>query len=179
MLTFGIDQASQDKIEQLLEIRFAPQAAQALNQAAAAAKMAMADAIAADLHVKTSDVKRFLWVTPATADKLEAIVYPLGKAGIPLVKLGATGPEPSRGKGGGVTVPGLGAFPHAFLAKMPSGHRGVFERKGKVRLPIQELTTESIPSAFRRLRAVGAQRGQEALKADLAADLKKALGKSA
>lgn len=32
-----------------------------------------------------------------------------------------------------------GSLPHAFVAIMPSGHRGVFERVGKERLPIREL----------------------------------------
>ena len=36
----------------------------------------------------------------------------------------------------------------AFIAKMPSGHRGVFKRTSKERLPIKELWGPSIPKAF-------------------------------
>lgn len=179
MLTFGIDQASQAKVEQLLEIKFAPQVARSLSRAANSAKTAMAQAIATELGAKASDIKRYIFTKPATEDTLEARVYPQGKAGIPLIKLGATGPEPSRGKGGGVTVPGGGVYPHAFIAKTPSGHRGVFERKGTARLPIKELRTTPITDVFRRLRAVGMAKAEEALKADLVVDLKAALGKSA
>lgn len=183
MITFGIDQLSQANVEKLLEIQYAPQAAKALNQAAAAAKMTMAAAIAADLGAKVSVVKPFLWIQPATADRLEARVYPKGKAGIPLIKLGASGPDPSRGQGAGVSVGGK-VYSHAFIATMPGGHRGVFERAGRTygsgsyrRLPIKELKTESIPNAFRRLRAIGAARGHEALMTDLQAGLQSALSK--
>ena len=38
----------------------------------------------------------------------------------------------------GVRV-GRRQFDHAFLATMPNGHQGVFRRRGKARLPIQEV----------------------------------------
>jgi hypothetical protein len=84
-------------------------------------------------------------------------VYPKGYAGIPLIDLGATGPEPSRGQGA-VKVKLAGDFPSAFIATMRSGHRGVFERKGSKRLPIRELRSKPIPQLFRQFRAVGVAR---------------------
>lgn len=39
----------------------------------------------------------------------------------------------------GVTVKGRGSYKSAFLAKVGSGHVGVFDRVGSARLPIQEL----------------------------------------
>jgi hypothetical protein len=36
----------------------------------------------------------------------------------------------------------------AFIAKMPSGNVGVFQRKGKLRLPIRELFSISLPRVF-------------------------------
>jgi len=37
---------------------------------------------------------------------------------------------------------------HAFIAKMPSGYIGIFERVGKERLPIRELKTIDVPLMF-------------------------------
>lgn len=37
-----------------------------------------------------------------------------------------------------------------FMAKMPSGHIGVFKREGKARLPIRELFSVSMPKAFEK-----------------------------
>jgi len=39
-------------------------------------------------------------------------------------------------------------FKGAFIATMPSGHKGVFLRKGKGRLPIQELYGPNVQSVF-------------------------------
>lgn len=40
------------------------------------------------------------------------------------------------------------AIPHAFIATMKSGHRGVFIRTSKKRLPIRELYTSKIVNVF-------------------------------
>lgn len=47
-----------------------------------------------------------------------------------------------RAKGGRRLIPG------AFIGRMPSGHAGVFRRKGRKRLPIQELYGPSLPRVF-------------------------------
>jgi hypothetical protein len=47
-----------------------------------------------------------------------------------------------RAQGGRRLIPG------AFIARMSSGHAGVFKRKGRSRLPIQELYGPSIPRVF-------------------------------
>lgn len=52
---------------------------------------------------------------------------------IPLFKLGAT--QTAKG----VRVKMRGSYRSAFIAKMGSGHAGVFRREGKDRLPIREL----------------------------------------
>lgn len=178
MLTCEVTQASQEKVNRLLSVAFAPQAAHALTRAAMSGKTAMVKAIAEDLGTKQAAVKPYVWMTPATADNLVARIHPNTHNGIPLIKLGATGPEPSRGKGR-IRVKLAGTFTSAFIATMPSGHRGVFQRKGKARLPIQELRTSSISDVFRKVRPVGIARALESLRTNLVADLKFALKKSA
>lgn len=46
------------------------------------------------------------------------------------------------------TPQGRQLIPSAFIATTKSGHRGVFKRSGKKRLPIQELFGPSIPRVF-------------------------------
>lgn len=176
MLTFQVDQASADRVNALLSIAFAPQAARSLSRAANSAKTAMVKPMAAAIGAKQADMKRFVFTTPATPTSLVARIYPTGYAGIPLIQLGATGPEPSRGQGHGVSTRTV-AYPSAFIATMPSGHRGVFLRKGTKRLPIKEVKSIPIPQLFAQFRDVGVARAAEALKTNLAADLKFALKK--
>lgn len=187
MVTFQPTDSWDDKSRRLLEVAFAPQAARSLSRAANSAKTAMVKAIASDMGARQADIKRYIWTTSASVGNLSARVTPKGWAGIPFIQLGATGPEPSRGRGPGVRVKvGGGLYPFAFIASMRSGHRGVFQRKmgpngvpNKARLPIQELRTVAIPTVFRRLRAIGVARALEALKTNLTADLKYALLKRA
>lgn len=179
MLTVQVDQASQERVNRLLEIAFAPQAARSLSRAANSGKTAMVKAIAAELGARQTDIKRFIWTSAASANNLTSRISPKGRAGIRLIDMGATGPEPSRGQGKGVRVKLAGDFSSAFIATMRSGHRGVFARKGLKRLPIKELRTAPITDLFRKLRAIGVARALEALKTNLAADLKFALRKRA
>jgi hypothetical protein len=88
----------------------------------------------------------------------------------PLINFKARGPYPSRGRGGGVTYSG-GRADHAFIAIMPSGHRGVFERVGTARLPIRELFGPGLASLFEKYKHLGAERGREALIKNLRSEI--------
>jgi hypothetical protein len=98
---------------------------------------------------------------------------------------------PSRGKGRGVTARfpgGQGSYPHAFIATVGHGHRGVFMRKNalarkssgawSLNLPIFELRGPSLPHVFRKYIPVGLARGQEQLAKNLASEFKYALSRS-
>jgi hypothetical protein len=85
---------------------------------------------------------------------------------IPLIDFAARGPEPSRGRGRGVSyrLPGgRSRDPHAFIATMPSGHRGVFKRTGKERNPIIQSHGPSLVNVFRNKLDFGAERAKAAL----------------
>src|SRR3954453_6090936 len=105
----------------------------ALNRALATGHTAMARLVAKDIGLKVGDVKNAIRSTEATMSRLEVRLAASLKR-IPLVKFGAKGPEPSRGKGRGVTyrIGGQGRtrVESAFLATVGAGHRGVFVRKG-------------------------------------------------
>lgn len=128
-----------------------PQAvSRSMNRAAASAVTAISRAVATDMRVQQRRVRDAVHVQPAQPTRLVVAVFASAKR-LPLIAFGARGPEPSRGRGSGVraTTPAR-RYPHAFIATMKSGHRGVFERKEKSRsrkklkpgspgLPIVEL----------------------------------------
>ena len=104
-----------------------------------------------DMGLKVGDVKRQIRLIVPTGQTLTGELRVSLKR-IPLIKFGARGPEPSRGRGRGVTARGkVGRkrYPHAFIATMPkTGHRGVFEREATTRLHIQERYGPSVGHVF-------------------------------
>jgi hypothetical protein len=147
----------------------------ALNRAMASASTAMTRAVAADLGIKQGRVKDRIRIEQATTARLRARIYANAKR-LPLIEFGARGPEPSRGRGRGVTVKsasgGRSTIPNAFIATVGSGrHRGVFTRaskgsddaRGRKRLPIRELFGPSIWNVFKKLEHIGIERGREQL----------------
>jgi hypothetical protein len=140
----------------------------ALNKTATTARANAAREIrSAGYNIKVSGIKRQLSIRRASADELVAIVRATGRP-IPLINYGA------RQTKTGVSVKvlrGRTVIKGAFIATMPSGHRGVFvrvdsaagrrarlkgfgkvkhgqARNGKHGLPIQQLFGPSVPSAF-------------------------------
>lgn len=120
-------------------------------------------------NIPVRDIKQSLNTKPASAENLGALVTASGRP-IPLIRYGA---REQRRPGGGVSVKvlrGKKFIRGAFIATMPTGHRGVFIRVGsaahtllsagrqrvvqrgktsyKHGLPIEELYGPSIPIAF-------------------------------
>lgn len=99
---------------------------------------------------------------------------------IPLIEFRASGPEPSRGRGRGVSyrlTGGRGRAERAFIATMRSGHRGVFQRRGLGRLPIVELHGPSLVKVFEKFLPLGAERAREALMKNLRSEISFALSR--
>ncbi|MCA8045490.1 phage tail protein [Burkholderia arboris] len=130
----------------------------ALNKTAAQARTAAAVEVrAAGYNIKSSAVKNSFMIQRATRGNLVVVLKATGRP-VALINYGAR-----QGKGG-VSVQvktGRTVLRHAFIATMPNGHRGVFERtgsthkkvikNGKVRrsgLPIRELFGPSIPQSL-------------------------------
>jgi hypothetical protein len=142
-------------------------AVRALNRAIDSGKTAMSRDIAQDTGLKVGEVKAALPVRKATRDRLEAAFAATLKR-IPLIHFRARGPEPSRGRGRGVSygLPGgRSRVANAFIAQMASGHRGVFKRKGSKRLPVVELYGPSLGHVFAKYRPAGMARTREAFSA--------------
>lgn len=141
----------------------------ALNRGILAAETQIGRDIAKDTGIKVSDVRSSLRSKKATLGVPEAKVA-AGLKRIPLIKFGARGPEPSRGRGRGVTFKlagSRGRLEHAFIATMPTGHRGVFLRAGRQssrnpkREAIEEKFGPSLGHVFAKYRAAALRRGQQ------------------
>lgn len=119
--------------------------------------------VSKDMGVKVSDVRAKIRLENPTTQTLSGKIRANLKR-IPLIKFGARGPEPSRGRGRGVTYRGKGGrkrHPQAFISAVGGGHRGVFERKGSKRLPIKQLFGPSIGRVFDEHRKEIMERGEE------------------
>lgn len=164
--------------------------ARALNRAIASAKTVMVREISQFTSLEASQVRDKIGVEQARPDRHRARLSASYKK-IPLIQFRATGPEPSRGKGGGVsaTVGGTRSrYPHAFIATMrPSGHRGVFQRYAGVAVKSRDPRTQgirqrfgpSIAHVFVKFRAVGLARGEEQLLKNLQSEFRFVLSQTA
>jgi hypothetical protein len=129
----------------------------AINRSATTVRTRASRAVAEDIGVPVRTVNESMVLQRATPQRLRAVITITGRR-IPLIDLRARGPEPSRGRGRGVSY-ALGGtrrrIQSAFIATMRSGHRGVFKRIGtsarksprgwSSNLPIVELKGPSIP----------------------------------
>ena len=148
-----------------------------LKKSATTGRATMSKSITKDTGLKAGEVKKEIKI------KVEptALFLRVTGARIPLVKFGARGPEPSRGRGRGVSYKlkgGRGKIPTAFLATMPSGHRGVFHRKSTARKPIRELFGPSLVHVFKKFLPSGAKSASEALVKNLRSEIAFALSRS-
>lgn len=155
----------------------------ALDRAATSARHLAGQLVAADTGLALGVAKAAIKIRrSATAVEITA---PYKR--IPLIEFKAKGPEPSRGKGSGVSYKlptGRGRLPHAFIATMPeSGHRGVFERipgkfmKGKpTRQAIGEKFGPSMGRSFEKALPQVQVKAQEALVTNLRHEIDRATG---
>jgi hypothetical protein len=145
----------------------------AMNRAVTSGRALMVQRIASDSGLKSGVIRKAIAVRNATAQSLEARIA-VGLKRIPLIDFNARGPEPSRGKGRGVSyrlTGGKGRVPMGFIATMKSGHRGVFVRSQKSRLPIHELFGPSLGHIFAKYRPEGIARLKEAFATNFAHEM--------
>jgi hypothetical protein len=153
--------------------------ARALNRAQTAGSTAMSRAVVKDTGIAAKYVKRqaSVRVDKATASNHVVAITFTGKK-IPLIAFGARGPEPSRGRGRGVSYTMFGERKrdqNAFIATVKAGsegsHRGVFIRKNKDRLPIRERMGPAIPDIMKKFVPLFHQKAQESLRRTLEHDI--------
>lgn len=161
--------------------RQAPNAiARALNKTGNSVRAQMAREVAKDMGIKVGAAREAITVVKATPTSLAVRVTARGRP-IPLINFNAKGPQPSRGKGRGVSYTMQSqrkTLTHAFIASVGSGgHRGVFVRSGRRRLPIRELHGPSIARVFGKLTPVGERKASEALMSNLTHEIDRELSR--
>jgi hypothetical protein len=129
-----------------------------------------------DMKLKQATVKARTSVSVASATN-PAVTISASAKPTPAIEFGARGPEPSRGQGRGVTA-NLPArrFPRAFITRVGrGGHRGVFERVGKARLPIREIKGPSVWFVASKHVAAAARRAGDVMRTRLQHEIQRAL----
>jgi len=154
----------------------------ALDRTAVTAKAEAGRLIAADTGLAVGVAKGAVKVTKSVSSVSLSLPYKR----IPLIKFKAKGPEPSRGKGSGVSYrlpTGRGRLPHAFISTMGSGHRGVFERvPGKFmknkpnRQAIAEKFGPSLGRVFEKVMPKVEEKAQDALVKNISHEINRATG---
>jgi hypothetical protein len=165
MITMKLDNARTTRAFDVLRDNAPKAIARAINRSAASAKVPIARDTGADMALKVGRVKDRVFVRNATWQKLSATITADAQK-VPLVEYSAKGPFPTRGKGAGVTANtgrGRKVYPHTFLAQTASGHRGVFQRSGNKRLPIQQTTGPSVAHVAAKMVAGAIDRYTEQL----------------
>lgn len=122
--------------------------ARALNKTTQSVQSVAVKTIAADIGVTQSLVRKSLNIEKANRTRLVACLSVIGLQRLPIIKIDPSAKKTAQG----VSYRGEGGqrkfIPHAFVATMKSGHRGVFKRLGKSRLPICELQGVSVQKIF-------------------------------
>lgn len=142
----------------------------ALKRGTAAAATTAGRVVSSDMGLKVGDVRTRIRVTEPNGATLEGKLSGSLRR-VPLIEFGATGPEPSRGRGGGVSYRvgrGRGRATRAFIATVGTGrHRGVFERKATPRTPIRELFGPSVGRVMSQHQGEILARGEEQFSKEL------------
>jgi len=142
----------------------------ALNRTATSVRAEASRQINSRYRIKIAAIKKQLRIKKADRFVQVAEIIASGRR-IPLIEFAA------RQTRKGVTVRVTSTrklVRHAFIATMPSGHRGVFARKGERRLPIQQLFAMSLPQAFTQRYVVAAMKrvGRERFRVEFDRELK-------
>lgn len=119
----------------------------AINDTARRAHTESVREVAKRMGVVQKRVRKDLTLSRATRARLVAVITAKGR---PLPLIGFRARQLRRG----VKARAWGQqrlYPHTFIATMPSGHRGVFVRVGRGRLPIRELWGPAVPKEFEAL----------------------------
>jgi hypothetical protein len=199
-LTLNLNTSQTERALRRFQAKAPAAIARALNRSIDSGKTVMVRVLAKDMGLKQAYIRERIGTIPAKPDVRATAVLTARKKPIPLIAFNARGPEPSRGRGRGVTARnpgGAGRYPHAFIARVryqragtePGLHKGVFQRvvganrvgpkPHRSQLPIRQLYGPSIAHVFTKNAAVGLARAQEQLPKNIRHELRFALSKAA
>ena len=126
------------------------------NRIAKSALTASVKEIRATINIKAKDLKAGSFISKGNfRSPGAAIVSTSKKRGIPLIKYG--GRATAKGRVSFAVRKGSRKrLPSAFIVTMPSGHKGIFQRKLKDRLPIRERFGPAAPALIGSRRSFNA-----------------------
>lgn len=150
--------------------RFPKAVRRSLRRAGTSARAQLVRDVAADMKLKAGAVREQVQIREAAA----SVAITATTRRVPLYDFlpgsgDPRGPYPSRGRRA-VRVRGK-VYPGAFVARMASGHWGVFKRTQPWRLPIAELRGASVWQSATNNATTAQARGLESLKKNLASEL--------
>ena len=177
-LQFKVDSKQVEAFLELAPKKTSIAVLRAIKRGTMAARTEAARTVSKDMGLAVSVVRKASVMTPPSAQILEGILR-VSLRRIPLINFKAKGPEPTRGKGRGVSYRSSGgrkSIKSAFIATMPSGHRGVFKRADRRRMPIKQLYGPSAGRVADLHRKAIAARGAEAAEKELDRLLNRILG---
>lgn len=159
-VSIKVDQKKVDEIHALLDdIKSGAETAirRALNATLDGAVALTAQRIAGETTLKSGYIKGHITKVKAKNYKLGAAMR-MESGKVPLAAFQTTPTAANfqlRDAGNGVSVKvwrnkGATRFRHAFFAVMPNGYVGIFERKGRARLPIEELMGPYLRSIYEK-----------------------------
>lgn len=169
-MSMRLDNSDLKKGIESLRTKFPRAIRRSVKRAGTAARTAMTKEIGRDTGLAAKRIKEEIRteVLGNTGVRLEV----KGRR-VPLIEFKARGPEPSRGRGRGVSyrLPGgRGRAPTAFITTI-RGRRGVFRRRTENRIPLEELHGPSLVRVFEKFLPLGAKRGREALVKNLRSEI--------
>jgi len=171
MVTITVDEAKLKRLRR--DLADIPKAlpkivSRSINKVATYTRTKIVREITADVNLKRGEVtKRNIRTKKASYKKWSATIGVSGRR-VPVHHFGARQTRKGvsyriRKSAGRQTIAG------AFIAKMPSGHEGVYRRTGKTALPIIELYGPSVPQV---MSGIG-ELAQQQLEADAGARLER------
>ena|SRR5881392_2014021 len=160
----------------------------ALKRAGVSARAAMVPAMATDVALKQGEIREEIRIDQSRIEGEHMVQLVIAGKPLPLITW-VRNPQPGVRRRGGVTAklppPGAGRYPNAFVARMRSGHVGVFERNAgenrrgpkpnRSQLGIHELFGVSLVYVFQKYRPLGAEAGVDSLIKNLEHELEWAL----
>lgn len=145
-LNMAADIREAEKMLTFVEREGLPRATtRSVNKTAKQVQSVAVKLIAKDVGITQKNVRKSMVFKRATSGSQRSVITAMGKR-IPLMAMKA------RQVRRGITYRGQGgkrkSVEGAFITTMPKGHRSVFKRKGKARLPIVKLHGPSVPKIF-------------------------------
>ncbi|MDN5248212.1 MAG: phage tail protein [Wolbachia endosymbiont of Tyrophagus putrescentiae] len=122
-------------------------AVKALNKTALWLKSQAAKEISREKQIKLNVIRKRLRVFKAKTSRLDVLI----RANLYGIRAASIGKMKQTRKG---TKVGKHQFTGAFMAVMPRGSRGVYKRKGRTALPIEEVKLPLEPEASRIIESL-------------------------